>query len=299
MQTGPFFGSIHSPRARGGSHTRSLAVTLVLAGVVSLILYGHGVSWWYTPLAAGVVLAHVAILGGIAFIATRAIRKPHAHGPATEDPGSGLLHNPRLFDWLVPVITLGREKKLRRWMLDQAGLKTGDVVLDVGSGTGSLLLEAAERVGPTGALHGVEPSPEMVARARQKARRRQVPMLVLESSAESLPYSTASFDAVFCTLVLHHLPEPRREVAIREMRRVLQPGGRIVLVDWQRRKSLGVTGVLSLVSLLHHVRPGASPNTLDIEPLMRELGFEAISRQEFKGGALAAVVGRVGNGTQD
>jgi SAM-dependent methyltransferase len=257
-----------------------------------------------------VVLAHVAILGGIVFIATQVRREPRVAGGANFAQGgaehsheseSAVLRRPRLFDWMVRVITLGRERKLREWMLDLADLEPGDLVLDVGCGTGTLLLAAAERVGPWGALHGIEPATEMAAHARRKAEARQVPLEVVEGSAGSLPYPPASFDAVFCTLVLHHLPGSMRGVAIREIRRVLRPGGRAVLIDWQRPKSLAgaISGGLSLIFLLHNLRPGASPsNMLEIEPLMTELGFEDISRHEFANGVLGAVVGRLGSGTR-
>lgn len=123
---------------------------------------------------------------------------------------------------------------------------------------------------------------------------------VVEGSAGSLPYRPASFDAVFSTLVLHHLPGSMRDVAIREMRRVLRPGGRVVTIDWQRPKSLvrAMSSGLSLPYLLHSLRPGAPPpNVLDIEPLVRELGFESVTRHAFGGGVLVAVVGRLGSGT--
>ncbi len=302
---------VESPQPSSTDRSRSLAVTMALGGGCSLILYYHGASWWYAPLAVpGVALAHMAMLGGIVFVATRVTRARRAPGRAIGCQGntehsneheSDLLHRPRLFDWLVRVITLGRERKLRQWMLDLADLDPGNVVLDVGCGTGTLLLAAAERVGPSGALHGIEPATEMAARARHKAEARRVPLEIVEGSADSLPYPPVSFDAVFCTLVLHHLPGSMRDLAIREMGRVLRPGGRAVIIDWQRPKSLAraITDGLSLISLLHSLRPGDSPSkVLHIEPLMTELGFEDITRHAFGSGVLIAVVGRLGSGAR-
>jgi len=96
--------------------------------------------------------------------------------------------------------------------------------------------------------------------------------------------------------VLHHLPGSMPDVAIREMRRILRPGGRAVIIDWQRPKSLAsaMTSGLSVVALLHNLRPGASrSDVLDIAPLMTELGFEEITRPVFGGGVLSAVVGHL------
>ena len=212
----------------------------------------------------------------------------HEHG--------AMLHSPRLYDWGVRIITFGRERSFRRWTLDLAGLQAGNAVLDVGCGTGTLLLAAAERVGATGGLHGVEPSPEMAARARSKAARRKVPLRIVEGSADRLPYADGSFDAVLCTMVLHHLPASRAAPAIREFRRVLRPGGRVVVVDWQRPRSLGkaLAAGLGVVYLLHSHGPGGSPlDEVGVGTLLAELGFGAVARHEFGGGVLGAAAGRL------
>jgi ubiquinone/menaquinone biosynthesis C-methylase UbiE len=297
--------------ARNNHRALTLTVLLVLGGSFALILYTHGSSWWYAPLAAmALVLAHAAALGGIAFVVARLTgRRRAANGAAHGHEGASplhqgesiVLHSPRLYDWMAGLITLGREAKLRQWTLDLADLHAGSVVLDVGCGTGTLLLAAAERVGRSGTLHGIEPSAEMRAHARHKAEMRDVSLQVVKGSADALPYPPASIDAVSCTLALHHLPGPVQEVAIREMRRVLRPGGRVVIVDWQRPKSFGsaLTDPFSLIFLLHGGGHSASPaDLLDIEPLMTALGFEGIVRHRYGSGALGAVVGRLGSGTR-
>jgi len=286
------------------------AALLVMGGGFALILYIHGARWWYAPLAmVGIVLAHMTVLGGVVFAATRARRGRVAHRGTTccqaraghsHHTESILLHKPLQFDLLTKVCTLGRERKLRQWTLDLADLQPENVVLDVGCGTGTLLLGAAERVGPSGALHGIEPSKEMAARARHKAEAHQVPLEVVEGSADNLPYPPASFDAIFCTLVFHHLPRLMQEDAVREMRRVLRPGGRAVIVDWQRPRSFtrAIISPLFLVYLLHFFGPSRSPlDAPGIETLMRELGFEDIARCSYgAGGGVGAVVARLAPG---
>ena len=302
----------HAPsQARSAHRTRTLLVILVLGGGLSLMLYTHS-AWWYAPLAVlAIVPAHIAMLGAIVFVATRVTRGRRAHSGTTScQEGAGhahhgesiLLHKPRQFDVLARVITLGRERQLRQWTLDLADLQPGNVVLDVGCGTGTLLLAAAERVGPSGAVHGIEPSTAMAAHARHKAAAHRVLLEVVEGSADRLPYPPASFDAVFCTLVVHHLPRSMQAGAIREMRRVLRPVGCVVIVDWQRPQSFAraLISPLFLVFLLHHLGPSSSPlDVLSIELLMRDLGFEDIARYSFgAGGAVGAVVGRLASGTR-
>ena len=84
-------------------------------------------------------------------------------------------------------MTRGREQAFRAEQLDIAGVGEGQAVLDVGCGTGTLAIAAARRVGPRGSAIGVDPSPEMVARATGKARRAGVAVTFLPGAAQALP----------------------------------------------------------------------------------------------------------------
>jgi len=101
-------------------------------------------------------------------------------------------------------------------------------VLDIGCGTGALLHRLLETY-PEADLSGVDPVPRMLAIARRKLP----PSVELEEAwAERLPFGEAAFDAVASCSMLHYMPDP--ETALRETRRVLRPGGRIVITDWCR-----------------------------------------------------------------
>ncbi|MGZ0152758.1 methyltransferase domain-containing protein [Kribbella sp. WER1] len=116
-------------------------------------------------------------------------------------------------------------RELKAWALGQLAPAAGKTAVDVGSGTGEDVLAFAA----CGARAiGVEPSPGLRAEA---ARRAEVDEGVefVEGRAESLPFGDASVDVVRCERVLQHVDEPA--VAVREMARVLRPGGRAVLID--------------------------------------------------------------------
>ena len=155
-----------------------------------------------------------------------------SHEPAAPDEPIGLvIHAARRYDLRVWWMTRGREGAFRAEQLDLAGVRDGEVLLDVGCGTGSLAILAARRVGPRGSVVGVDPSPEMVARATGKGRRAGVDATFRAGIAQALPFEDARFDVVTCTLVLHQLPPDALHAAFAEFRRVLKPEGRLLLVD--------------------------------------------------------------------
>lgn len=103
--------------------------------------------------------------------------------------------------------------------------RTGQRVLDVGCGTGQLLGEVAARW-PGTVLVGVDPSPRMLALAKSR-----VPAAhLVRGTAEALPAESASVDWLVTTSAFHYVRDPF--VARREFRRVLRPGGTLVLTDW-------------------------------------------------------------------
>jgi SAM-dependent methyltransferase len=128
-------------------------------------------------------------------------------------------------------------------MLDTVKVHPGDHVLDVGCFTGVLAREALGRVGPTGRVVGVESNPGMLTVARQIAP----DITWQEAAAEKLPFDDASFDVVASAF---GLPYFNRTPALREMWRVLKPGGRMILCVWDSLENVPAYSIL--VALLQH-----------------------------------------------
>lgn len=138
------------------------------------------------------------------------------------DPSFGA-DAPRNYErFFVPAI--GRP--VAELMLSIAALRPGERVLDVGCGTGVVTRLAAERVGPNGAVAGLDVNPGMLAVARSVTPPDRA-IEWHEASAESMPLPDGAFDAVLCPLSLQFVPD--RPAALREVRRVLAPGGRLIL----------------------------------------------------------------------
>jgi len=163
------------------------------------------------------------------------------------------------YDLLLNIIWHGSERTYREKTLEHAGLRTGESVLDVGCGTGTLAIAAKRRVGPTGRIFGLDASREMISRARKKATGAR-------AGAEALPFADATFDVVLSTTVFHCLPNHTRDLCIREMVRVLKPNGRLLLIDFGGSKR-------ERHSLIGHLRAHRNFDVFDLIPTINESGL--------------------------
>lgn len=124
--------------------------------------------------------------------------------------------------YFVPTIAL----PLARDLVEAASLQAGERVLDVACGTGVVARLAAERVAPSGRVAGLDVNPGMLAVARS-ATPPDLSIDWYETSAEAMPLPDNAFDAVLCQMGLQFVPD--KLVALREMRRTLTKGGRLLL----------------------------------------------------------------------
>lgn len=193
--------------------------------------------------------------------------KTTERAPAPQTSGM-VVHWAARYDLLIWLLTLGREPAFRENLLRLARVNTGESVLDVGCGTGTLAIAAKRHVGTEGRVCGIDASPEMIARARKKADKAGLEIAFDTGVAEALPFHDGEFDVVLNTAMLHHLPKDVRQQCAREMRRVVKPHGRVLAVDfvsaWRKRGLLG--------HFHHHGHASAA----DIIALLDAAGLNAI-----------------------
>jgi ubiquinone/menaquinone biosynthesis C-methylase UbiE len=151
---------------------------------------------------------------------------------------------------------------------------TGEV-LDVGAGTGANLpyLRQASRV------VAAEPDPAMRRRLAPKAAAAEAPVEVEDSPAESLRYPDASFDAVVCTLVLCTVTDPDR--ALSEARRVLRPGGRLIVLEHVRGDGRLARWQDRITPLWTRLAAGCHPGR-DTRTAVERAGFTFVEVEEFQ-----------------
>ena len=123
----------------------------------------------------------------------------------------------------------GRRSRTYRRIVALAGVRPGDSVLDVGCSSGYLARKLATAAGPAGQVTGVDPSEAAIAYARRRA---SGAITFAVGVAQDLDLPDSVFDAVTCTLAVHHVPARQREAAFGEMYRVTKPGGRLLAADF-------------------------------------------------------------------
>lgn len=134
------------------------------------------------------------------------------------------------YDLLNSLMTAGLHHSWRTRAVDRADVKPGDAILDVCCGTGDLAFELARRVAPGGHVVGCDFSEQMLDLAREKAADRGVPVRFEWADALQLPYDDNRFDAVTVGFGVRNFAD--RDRGLREMARVLKPGGRLVILEF-------------------------------------------------------------------
>lgn len=130
-----------------------------------------------------------------------------------------------------PLVSLMGGNRARQELIEQANIQSNQRVLDIGCGTGTLVV-LLKRKYATAQIVGLDPDPKALRRAEKKVKRAGVAVQLDQGFADELPYEGDTFDRVLSSFMFHHLEERDREKMLREVLRVLKPGGSFHLVDF-------------------------------------------------------------------
>ncbi len=193
-------------------------------------------------------------------------------------------------DWLLPFYDpltrlLGTESALKR-LVEQAQLTAGQRVLDLGCGTGAGTL-LAKRTHSGVDIAGLDPDEKALARARKKAERAGLTIEFVQGFGDALPFPDASFDRVLSSFMFHHLEREQKPAVLREVRRVLRPGGSLHLLDFGGAGH----GIGAFLARLVHREESLRANTDDeLTRLMREAGFVEAAETEQRSSLFGGLI---------
>ena len=191
----------------------------------------------------------------------------------------------RVWDRAAPDYDASMARLERMWFTggrEWLGARARGRVLEVGIGTGTNVPHyPADAV-----VTGVDISPGMLAEARSRMAALGRPVTLLEADAQRLPFDDAAFDTVVCALALCSIPQPA--VAIREMHRVLEPGGRLLLLDHVASSAWPLRAAQRLVELVS-VRVAGEHFTRRQLPLVEAAGFTIDEAERLKLGTIERI----------
>jgi len=185
--------------------------------------------------------------------------------------GRVLVKAASVYDAVQPVVTLGQESRLNRWVANKVKLSKDQSVLDVGCGTGLLTYEIS-KANPESEIFGIDASEPMIDVARRK--RSNEKCNYRQALGENLPFEDESFDVVTSALFFHHVDYELKQKCLSEAFRVLKKGGKLLIADMGKPYTfMGV--LLSYGAWIFFRQPEIKENIDGVlDRLIPEAGFD-------------------------
>ena len=210
------------------------------------------------------------------------------------------------YDLMNDLMSLGLHRAWKTYTVLVANVREGQQVLDIAGGTGDLALAFAPKVGPNGRVVHTDINEAMLREGRNRLLDAGVSLPTLVCDAEQLPFADASFDLVTVAFGLRNMTH--KEQALREMNRVLKPGGKLLVLefskvakplekiyDWYSFRVLPRIGKMvanddaSYQYLAESIR--VHPDQETLKALMQNTGFGHVDYHNLSGGVAALHVG--------
>lgn len=186
------------------------------------------------------------------------------------------------YDWLTkfydPLIKWGmQENTFKAALINQAQIKESFKSLDIGCGTATLAL-LIKRQHPSSEVYGIDGDDNILAIAQEKVASSGLAINLKKAMAYNLPYPDNYFDRVFSSLVFHHLTTENKELAFKEVLRVLKPSGEFHLADWDKGHNL----LMKIASLTVQLLDGFETTKDNFQGRLQDIfmcsGFKQVER---------------------
>ncbi len=188
-------------------------------------------------------------------------------------------------DWLTPIYDvvskLIGERALKQRLVAQADIAPGHDVLDLGCGTGSLLLLVKEAC-PLAEVTGVDIDPRILGIARGKLDRAGVRADLVQGSAIAPPLPAASFDRVLTTLMLHPLTTAKKHAALASAHALLRPGGELHIADWGKPQNVLMRVAALSFTLADGVETTGDNVRGELPAMVRAAGFTDVRERDHR-----------------